>query len=225
LDNNWKIADDAKIRNHATVKRARHKTGKEKISHSFSLPKTQIEWLAQYQGNSSELISRLLGDFIETIDKIQPSTVKLAQKLQMLREQLKKAEENCWLSMNKFYTSRDRYNDAISYKERVPQLAQLAEEKLKIHSSQFDEHYTAYISSIENPKLWVTIECSKDETKKEVVALLKKEVAKVHDIQYQNRINELEHEKAINESIYNAFLKNQSLIQQEIAETEKQITG
>jgi hypothetical protein len=222
LKDNLKNTKKAIMSKRATIKRQRTKTGRDKFSHSLSLPKKQIEWLDSYRGNGSELVSRLLGDYIEMSEKTQPSAVKLALQLCMLNEQLEVAEKELKKSKYEYDHWRVKYELIFSHRENVRKFTGNPED-ITFWYDPLNDPYPTYVSS-KNHDGKVIFEGIGDNREK-VVAILKQEIITVEKEDYQRRIDALAHERAVSESIYLGFNANCEAIQQQIDEVEKQLTG
>lgn len=222
LKDNLKITKKAIMTKRATIKRQRTKTGRDKFSHSLSLPKKQIEWLDSYRGNGSELVSTLLGDYIEMSEKTQPSAVKLALQLRMLNEQLEVAEKELKKSKYEYDHWRVKYELIFSHRENVRKFASNPEDITFWYDPENDP-YPTYVSS-KSHNGYVSLHKIGDE-KEKVVARLREEIIDVEKPEYQGTIDTLAHDKTISESIYLGFKANCEAIQQQIDEVEKQLTG
>lgn len=82
------------------MKVGRPKTGRNRISRTYSMSKQQIEWLeTNYQGDDySELMRQLLDDYINASTNAQPESLKLVFRLRVLQRQQEKldVEVNGW---------------------------------------------------------------------------------------------------------------------------------
>lgn len=222
LKDNLKITKKAIIPRRATIKRQRTKTGRDKFSISFSLPKKQIEWLDSYRGNGSELVSRLLGDYIEMSEKTQPSAVKLALQLRMFNEQLEVAEKELQKSWHEFNDWRVKHEQKVNHRENVRKFA-INPQDITFWYDPLNDPYPTYIGSKSHDGR-VSLHQIGDNREK-VVARLKQEIIEVEKEEYQKRIDALAHENAVSESIYLGFKANCEAIQQQIDAVEKQLTG
>ncbi len=222
MKDNLKITKKAIIPRRATIKRQRTKTGRDKFSHSLSLPKKQIEWLDSYRGNGSELVSRLLGDYIEMSEKTQPSIVKLALQLRMLNEQLEVAKKELQKSFYEFNDWKAKYELIIHHRENVRKFAGNPED-ITFWYDPLNDPYPTYIRSKSHDGS-VSLHDVGDK-KEQIVAKLKEEIINVEKPEYQKRIDALAHERAVSESIHLGFNANCEAIQRQIDEVEKQLTG
>ena len=222
MKDNLKITKKAIMTKRATIRRQRTKTGRDKFSISFSLPKKQIEWLDSYRGNGSELVSRLLGDYIEMSEKTQPSAVKLALQLRILNEQLEVAKKELQKSFYEFNEWKAKYELIIHHRENVRKFAGNPED-ITFWYDQENDPYPTYVSS-KSHNGYVSLHKIGDK-KEKIVARLREEIINVEKPEYQRRIDTLAHQRAVSESIHLGFNANCEAIQQQIAEVEKQLTG
>ena len=222
MENSLKSNDSEKVRLHATIKRARTKTGREKVSKSFSVTKEQDEWLDNYLGNSSELVSRLLGDFIETSEKTQPTAIKLSITRKNLLKQLEVTETMLRRSERTFSDWTDKLKYAVKHKDSVLQFSKIHEDQIKIWYDKLNEPYLTYISCSSIRDLGVAFTGIND-SKEKALKRLKDETPIVESPDYQKKLDILFHEKEVSESIYTAYKQSRELIKKEIANIDEQL--
>lgn len=223
MKDNLKDTEEHKIRVHSTIKRARSKTGQDKFSKSISFPKKQIEWLDhEYKGRTSELITRLLGDYIETSEKTQPTAIKVYLHLKTLKGQLENTKLEFGESARLFFNNKGLFEKLVGDRDVLRQLSIIPEDQLKISC---DELNTPKFVSISGNGLYISLEHYGRKERDQVIKRLRNESAMMESAEYQSKIDILEHQTKVAESVYNAYKQNLQLIEQQIAEIEKQLIG
>ena len=96
------------------AKRARHKTGRGKIPISFSIPRSQIDWLDQHpELNQSHLVSTLLAAHIEAFEAVKPEKIKLILKLRTLKYEFENTGIELEKSRTEYVNVKGLYDDEL----------------------------------------------------------------------------------------------------------------
>jgi hypothetical protein len=212
-----------KIRSHATIKRARHKTGRDKIPISFSIPLSQIDWLDQHREvNQSHLVSSLLGDYIQTFESVQPDAEKLIVKRRALQDQMEKTEPELKEKKRLFYCYHNDYNGKLTYMQNIQYFSKLKPEQITVIFSKYGmkEVDLSYVDD-KGVKMYVRLEYQGTKELQQVMATLQVELKKVEDEEYQAELEKLKYEKQLTEKIYNVCNQKNENIKKQIEEIER----
>jgi hypothetical protein len=121
------------------AKRARHKTGRDKIPTSFSISLSQINWLnAHKEINQSHLVTSLLGDYIETFEGVKPDAENLIIKRLALKDQLEQTEPKLNETERIFSSYNRDYLRELSYIQNIQFFSKLPAEKLSVDFNKYE---------------------------------------------------------------------------------------
>jgi hypothetical protein len=122
------------------IKRARHKTSRDKLSTSFSISLSQINWLNEHKEiNQSHLVVSLLGDYIETFDSVQTDAENLIIMRYALQDQLEKTEPKLNETERMFSSYNRDYMRELSYMQNIQNFSKLPTEQITV---TFDKYGT-----------------------------------------------------------------------------------
>lgn len=210
------------------IKRARHKTGRDKISTSFSIPQSQINWLNEHpEINQSQLVSSLLAEYLEAIKSAQSEKIKLILKLRALKTENEKAEKEMNRSEREFNDVRNTYSSKIEHFENLRYIAQLPLEQLKISFDELNNPGIAWVSDKNSKKKFdtqnVTVIHKGLKEPAQIHAKLSEQLKFAEGAEYKTKLEKLKQDIELPESIYKAFKEKYENITKQIGDIERLI--
>jgi hypothetical protein len=208
------------------TKRARHKTGRDKFSITFSIPKSQIDWFELHpEINQSHLVSSLLAIHIEASDGVQPDKVKLILRLRALETELEKAGKELELSHHEFTWVKGKYDDALANLKILRHLTQLPTEELKITFEEQGNYRIVWVSdkNSKNKCECISFPYNGQNEPMQIHAILAKKLEEAEGSENQSKIAKLKQNIELPESIYKTFKQNHENISKQIGELERLI--
>lgn len=204
------------------IKRARHKTGRDKIPTSFSISLSQINWLNDHKEiNQSHLVTSLLGDYIETFDNIQPDSERLIIRRHALQDQLEKTEPKLNETERIFCSYNRDYMRELTYMQNIQNFSKLPAEKLTVDFNKYGTN-EVYLSAVDDKgtKMHVSFEHQGIKEPQQVITTLQNELKKVEAEDYKAKFENLKRDKMLAESIYNTYNQKHENIKKQIEEIE-----
>jgi hypothetical protein len=205
------------------MKRARHKTGRDKIPTSFSISLSQINWLNDHKEiNQSHLVASLLGDYIQTFDGVQPDAEKLIVKRRALQDQMEKTEPELKEKERMFDYCNSDYRRALTYMQNIQYFSKLKPEQITVTFNKYGMNEVD-LSSVDDKGMKVSVRFDHQGTKEpqQVMATLQEELKKVECEEHQAKFQKLKYEKQLTESIYNICNQKNENIKKQIEEIER----